>query len=323
MSSKVIERMKDRPHLFERFFNLLLPFDHVVLVYCWLIITITVNFARPIGNYIDVLVFHLGVIVMVCLLAQFARSQTNRAVIFARLLYPVILMTFFYQFSGRLVLTVIPHFLDSQVAGFEKAILGVHPTIWLDGHLNRVVTEILSAAYFSYYLLIPGLALILFFTRRDREIRRFITATCVTFFVSYLMFIFYPVSGPRYHFAGLYEHEITGFIFRPLVAFIIDNAAFKGGAMPSSHVAEAVMVLLFAIRNFGRKAYFMIFIIAGLALGTVYGRFHYTSDAVVGAGIAFLIYWLTLKFYPTRKDFSPQWQLSDIDHKRKYASDSV
>ena len=71
--------------------------------------------------------------------------------------------------------------------------------------------------------------------------------------------------------------------------------------MPSSHVAEALIVLLFAIRNYGRRAYFLIPIVIGLAMGTVYGRFHYISDVAVGTAIAFVIYWLTLNFYPTRK----------------------
>lgn len=324
MSSQVIEKLKDKPHLFERFFNRLLPFDHLILIYCWIIIILTVNFARPIGNYYGVLLFHGGTIVLIALMSYFIRSLENRLVFFIRILYPVLLMTFFYQFSGKLVQTIVPWFFDEQVAALERAVLSVHPTLWLDrGSISVIVTELLSAAYFSYYFMIPGLALVLFFGKKDRELRRFITATCVTFFASYLMFIFYPVTGPRYYFAGMYVNELTGPFFRPLVMMIIDNAAFKGGAMPSSHVAEALMVMIFAIRSYGRKAYFLIPIVVGLAMGTVYGRFHYISDVVVGAVLAFVIYWFTLKFYPTKKDFSRQWNLSDFDKKRMYVSDSL
>jgi membrane-associated phospholipid phosphatase len=270
-----------------------------------------------------VFLFHLGMIVAVCLLARFARSRNIRMVVFIRLLYPVLMMTFFYHFSGKLILTVVPEYLDSQVVELERILIGVNFTLLLDNYLNIFVTELLSAAYFSYYFLIPGLSLALFFGKRDREIRRFMTATCVTFFISYLIFIFYPVTGPRFYFAPLYQNNIDGFIFRPLVEFVIDRAAFKGGAMPSSHVAEAVIVMLFAIRNFGGRAYFLILVVLGLAAGTVYGRFHYVSDALVGAFLGFSIYWFTLKFYPTRKEFSRGWQLMNKNKKRKYVSDSV
>jgi len=323
LSSQVLQRLKDKPHLFERFFERLMPFDHMVLIYCWIIIMLVVNFARPVAYYMDVLLFHFGAIVAVCLLAQFAGSKDNRLVIFFRLLYPAILMTFFYQFSGKMISVVVPDFFDAHIADMELALFGNNPTLWLDNHLNIVVTEILSAAYFSYYFLIPGLALVLFKAARYRELKRFITATCVTFFVSYLMFIFYPVTGPRFYFEGLYAHEIDGVFFRPMVNFVIANAAFRGGAMPSSHVAEAVLVMLFALRNYGKKAWFMIPVIIGLALGTVYGRFHFVTDAVIGAAMAPVIYWFTLKLYPTRKDFSRAWQLSDFDKKRKYVSDTL
>ncbi len=257
-------------------------------------------------------------------MAKFVRSLENRLVFFIRILYPIILMTFFYQFSGKLVQVVVPWLFDEQLAMLEKAVLGVHPTLWLDpGSIHVIITELLSAAYFSYYFMIPGLALVLFLGKKDRELRRFVTATCVTFFASYLIFIFYPVAGPRFYFAGMYINELTGPIFRPLVNLIIDNAAFKGGAMPSSHVAEAIIVMMFAIRSYGRKAYFLIPIVIGLAMGTIYGRFHFASDVVVGAVLAFIIYWFTLKFYPTQKDFSRKWKLSDFDKKVMYVSDSL
>jgi membrane-associated phospholipid phosphatase len=188
--------------------------------------------------------------------------------------------------------------------------------------MNIVATEILSAGYFSYYFLIPGLGLFLFFGRRDREMRRFITATCVTFFISYLVFILYPVSGPRFHFAGQYENEITGIIFRPLAMLVIDNAAFRGGAMPSSHMAEAIIVMLFAIRSYGRRAYFLIPVVLALALGTVYGRFHFATDVIIGIILGIIVYFFTLKFYPAKKDFAREWQPSN-NRKRSYVSDSV
>lgn len=323
MSLQEIGILKDKPHLFERFLARFLPFDHVVVGYCWIIIILTINFARPIGDFVGLLAFHFGVIVLVLLLVRFANPETNRLIAFFRLLYPVILMTFFYQFSGWLVQVVIPDLYDSQVVLLELSVLGVNPTLWLDSRLTLAATEILSAGYFSYYLMLPGLSLVLFFGRRDGEIRRFMTATCVTFFVSYLMFIFYPVVGPRFHFQDLFQNRIVGVAFRPLVEFIIDNFAFRGGAMPSSHVAEAMVVLFFAVRNYGRKAYFLVPFVIALALGTVYGRFHYASDVVIGVLMAIVITRLTLRFYPTAKDFSRRWDLADFDKKRMYVSDTL
>ena len=313
--------LKNKKSRFERFSERLIPYDHMVLIYCWLIIVLTLNFARPIKDFSIVLLFHGGVIVLVTLLAIFAYKKTNRIIVFFRLLYPVLLMTFFYTTSGKLVHIIFPEFLDGQIIALEKSILGVNPTLWLDGHLNVVITEILSASYFSYYFLIPGLALFLFFGKRDAEIKRFLTATCGTFFVSYLMFIFYPVEGPRHVFAATYQNAITGPLFRPMVDFVIGNAAFRGGAMPSSHCAEALVVAFFAIKYYGKKAWFLIPVVAGLSLGTVYGRFHYLSDVVVGIAIGIIMIWLTLYFYPHKKDDDVDID-TNIEMSRRYASRS-
>lgn len=292
----------DKKGFFERLSERMHPFDHLAVIYCWLIITLTINLARPIEDYLFVLAFHLGVIALVTTLAWYLHGISHRLAVFFRLLYPVMLMVFFYTASGRLVHIIFPAFLDYQVVILEEALLGYNPTLWLDQHLNVVVTEILSASYFSYYFLIPGLALVMFFAKRDDEIKRFLTATCSMFFVSYMIFIFYPVEGPRHFFAAVYENSITGPFFRNLVNMVIDNGAFHGGAMPSSHCGEALIVAFFAIRTFGRRAWFLAPVVFLLSLGTVYGRFHYLSDVVVGHGLAVIAIWLTLYFYPVKKD---------------------
>lgn len=320
MSSRAIQKQRDKKSLFERFADRLLPYDHMALVYCWIIIVLTLNFARPIEDFFVVLGFHCGVIIIVCLLAIFLNDKTNRFLVFLRLLYPVILMTFFYTTSGMLVHTIFPEFLDYQIINFERFIFGVSPTLWWDQHLNVVMTEILSAGYFSYYFLIIGLSLTLIIGKRDAEIKRFMTATCSTFFISYLIFIFYPVEGPRHVFADSYQNVISGPFFRQLVDYVINNGAFHGGAMPSSHCAEALVVTYFGIKVYGRKAWFLVVILAILSIGTVYGRFHYVSDVVVGYVIGFTTIWLTMYFYPFKKDRDKAATAETLKTGDRYAS---
>lgn len=294
----------------------------MMVIYCWIIIVLVTNFARPIGDYLNVLLFHGGIIVFVVLLAFFARYQ-NRFVVFVHLLYPVILMTFLYQTSGKLVHLFVPGYFDSHIVAVEKTVLGGDISLWLDGLSNPWLTELFSATYFSYYFMIPGLALFLFFNRKDGKLKRFMTATCTVFFLSYLIFILFPVECPRYYFATQYKSELTGPIFRPLVNLVIGQAAFRGGAMPSSHVAEALVVMYFAILAYGRRAYFMIAAVIGLALGTLYGRFHYVSDVVAGGILGLAVIWLTLTFYPREKDAAQEQILSEYDLKRDYVSNHI
>jgi membrane-associated phospholipid phosphatase len=177
-------------------------------------------------------------------------------------------------------------FLDHQIVSWEISLLGAEPTLFVDRHLTSVATtEILSLCYFTYYLMLPIFLIFLFLKREDGIIREFLAATCLTFFVSYLLFWLYPAEGPRWHLADQYLNPVAGPVFRPMVDFVIDNAAVHGGAMPSSHTGVALVVMLFCFRCYRRAGWLLLPVVAGLAAGAVWGRFHYLSDVVVGAVI--------------------------------------
>lgn len=313
---------KTRPHLFETFLSRMLPFDHLTILYCWIIIILTINFGRPLARYGDILIVHAAAIVGVTLLVRFISPAANPLARFLRLLYPVIMMLFFYQACAKMVHFLFPDFFDHQVMALESILWGGDLSLWLDGRTGVVVTEILSAGYFSYYFLIPGLAIVLFVHGRTDDIKRFMTATCLTFFVSYLTFIAYPVEGPRFYFAGQYTTDLVGPIFRPLVTMVIDQGAIHGGAMPSSHVAEALVVLIFALRAYGRKASFLVPVVIALALGTVQGRFHYITDVVVGAAIGALAAWAAVRWYPSEKEPASDEEVWERITGKQYVSDN-
>jgi hypothetical protein len=77
--------------------------DQLTVFYCWIIVILVLNFARPLEKYIPVLLFHGMVIIGVELLVRYTSQATSRWLVFFRLLYPVMLMTFFYESSGRLL----------------------------------------------------------------------------------------------------------------------------------------------------------------------------------------------------------------------------
>lgn len=313
-------KKQNKPHFWEGFLRKLLPFDHLVLLYCWIIVILMINFVRPLNEYLEPLFFHIGMIFLTILIALFIKPNKNRIFAFVRYLYPLLALTFFYHNCGKLVGVIITRFYDQQIIALEKSIIGLSLTVWLDGHLHVFWNELMSLGYFSYYFMIPGLALFLFFHKRDNENIQFVTATCVTFFISYLVFLFYPVAGPRFYFEGIYQNEITGPFFRQLVNQVINNAAFRGGAMPSSHVAEAVVTMIFAIRSYGKKAWFLVPAVACLALGTIYGRFHYLTDVVLGLLLGFIISWLTIQFNRLDKEPAKEVKLTDEEILKRYVS---
>ncbi len=277
--------------------NKLLPFDIAILGYLVLLTLLIFIFGRPLSGYFDELLINLAVAAIVLFAVFFLGKFQNRVALFFRLLYPGLLFTLFYRQTGGLMHLIFPEFLDRHLVAFETAIFGIEPTLWLDRHLNNVpLTEILSACYAAYYLMIPAFLLVLFFKRQYQLIEKSLLAVCLTFIASYLLFYFYPIEGPRYFHAGQYINNITGPIFRPIVE-LAQTASVHGGCMPSSHVAVALVINYF-IWKFYRPAGIILMIInIGMAMATFYGRYHYVSDVVVGTAIGVTMTWAALKYY--------------------------
>ena len=153
--------------------------------------------------------------------------------------------------------------------------------------------------YLSYYFIIGVPLLVLFFRRRDRDVAQLTCSLSLVFFISYLGFIIYPVQGPRFEFAAIYQQELAGFLFVPLVAALMKAAAIHGGCMPSSHVAAALVSLAYIFRFNRRWGRITMPLVAVLCLGTVWGRYHYLSDVIAGMVVAVFVLWLAGR-YPVK-----------------------
>jgi membrane-associated phospholipid phosphatase len=145
--------------------------------------------------------------------------------------------------------------------------------------------------------MIPGFVLWLLIRRHYDVLRRSVTAICLTFFVSYPLFFLYPVEGPRWHFAGAYTHDITGPVFRPLVEFVIANGAVRGGCVPSTHTAVAIVIMMFCFKYYRRAGWLLLPVNICLAIGTFWGRYHYISDVVIGIVIAVVSTIVVWRYY--------------------------
>jgi len=275
-----------------------LPFDWIILVYCGLMLLMIAAFGRPLGGYIDEALFYASVIGLTALIVRYANRSDNRRHMFIRLLYPGILFTFFYRATGGMMFLLHDGFFDWQLTTFEHMVFGVNPTIYIDRHwLNPFLNELFSAAYGSYYPMVAGLLLPVFFKRDDHVLKQANTALCLTFFISYILFFLYPVEGPRWFFAGDYLHTIDGSIFRGFVEFVIAEGAVRGGCMPSSHVAVALVVMMFCLRYYRVIGWVLVPFNIGLAIGTFWGRFHYVTDVFVGAIIGVTVTLLVWRYY--------------------------
>lgn len=197
--------------------------------------------------------------------------------------YPLLLIPALYGELAVLNRAVYASgYFDPLILAAEQAIFGGQPSQALAVAVPSLfVSELLHGAYLSYYPLIYAPPLLLYLAGRLDAFRRVAFAVMLTFFLHYLVFIYFPVQGPRYLFAAPVGEAAQGPLYH-LAHAILEAGSSQGAAFPSSHVAVAVVQTLVAGRLLPRLFPVLTLLTVGLGLGTVYGGFHYATDAVAG-----------------------------------------
>ncbi len=245
---------------------------------------------------------------VVCLLAiqalirACARRPENRVVDFLRHFYPILLYAGLYRETGELNRMFAGGYLDASFIRFEEMLFGCQPSILFMEKLPWLpISEIFYAAYFSFYVMIAGIGLILYLQEK-RRFWRYVSVVSFVFYGCYLAFIFLPVVGSRVFYTAVPGFDHAQFSFFPLafpqavqsgpmykLETWIYRAEAPGGAFPSSHVALAICTLYFSWRFVPKIRWFHLAVVILLCAATVYCRYHYLVDVFAGMLTAALL----------------------------------
>lgn len=215
--------------------------------------------------------------------------------------YPILLCTPFFEGLGRMVHILNPGLIDARLIAADEAIFGSVLTPILQSHATPWLTEIFYICYASYYTLIPAVGFPLYLRGGGAyaPFREFILAVSLTFWVCYLHFLITPAGGP------IFWPDYPGPVLSPdggpitaIERWVFKTGTIVGGAFPSSHVAVALVVAIYAMR-FGVVPALFVPLFIGLAVSTVFAGYHYGVDvlygAMVGVFVAATVGWATAK----------------------------
>jgi membrane-associated phospholipid phosphatase len=181
-------------------------------------------------------------------------------------------------------------YFDDIIIRWEQALFGGQPSRdWAVAVPNLLLSEVLHGAYLSYYLIIMLPPLLLFLLGRRDDFRAVAFAVMLSFFAHYAFFIIFPVQGPRYLFDPPGGVIANGFLYQ-LTHTVLEAGSSQGAAFPSSHVGVSVTQTLLMIRYMPRLAPLIGVLTLGLALGAIYGGFHYAIDAAAGLALGVAAY---------------------------------
>jgi len=170
---------------------------------------------------------------------------------------------------------------DHVVQRWELATFGTSPAQSASAHWpNAVLSELLHAAYLSYYLIIYGPPVFQYARGRIEDFRGTVAGLMTMFAICYVLFIVFPVAGPRYEWAppaAVFDGPVRRLALRILAA-----GSSRGTAFPSSHVAVATVQTVLAFQRSARTGLLLGALTSCLGIGAVYGGFHYGVDVLAG-----------------------------------------
>jgi len=209
--------------------------------------------------------------------------------------YPLLIVTALYTEVG-LVNLADGRAYDRIVLGWEQALFGFQPARdWIRSNPSIWLSWGLYLGYLAYYPIIAAAPLALWATEQREAMRRAMTTIMATFYVCYTIFLLFPVVGPRHIFPAA-DNVATRTVIAQLTAQFIEHVAAWGAAFPSSHVAVSVAATLAALLEWRVLGASLVVPTTLLALGSVYGQFHYAVDVLAGLGVGLAIaagVWLT------------------------------
>jgi membrane-associated phospholipid phosphatase len=245
------------------------------------------------------------------------RHPASKVLDLLRHFYPVLLYAGFYAETGALDQMFIRGYLDPVVIGWDQALFGCQPSlVFMRALPYLLVSEVFYAAYFSYYLMIGGIGLILYLDKNRQHFFHYVSVISFVFYACYLVFIFVPVIGPPVFFRTIQGYSLPANL-QSLAGSIHDPAAVQAGvfyqvmkriyavfeapgaAIPSSHVAVAWATVFFSFRYIHRIRWWHAGLTVLLCLATVYCHYHYGCDVLAGIAVALLLIplanWIYLK----------------------------
>ena len=265
-------------------------FDRSLIIYWSLLSLVILIFHQNLSHWFSRFIFHLLLIGIIIIIIPWLDSKKNPAARFIRNWYIIFAFPFLYWDVGPLLHMVSVGEFDHLIIAIDRLIFGTLPNIWVQKIVNPWLTEIMQLSYSIYWITIPLGGAIFYFRKEFHHFERLLFYVTFTFFLSYFIFIFFPVAGPRFYLADQIQANYHGFMISNLLRNFVRNVGFRGGAFPSSHVGVAVVILIY-VWHFrpGIARFLFLPLVIALSLATIYGQYHYFTDVLAGLLMGIII----------------------------------
>ena len=268
-------------------------FDIISIGYILLIGLLLIPFHNHVSNWKWLVLAHITTVIFILELLRFAKLHPSPMVNFLRTFYPAIGIYFAWVELGQIVNMIFPFWADNWILHLDVTIFKTHPTVWVQQFFTPWLTELMNFFYTSYYLMIPFIGFILYFSKSRQAAFNYFSYLMLVSIICYVLFIIFPCKGAWMLLQQLHTKQLTGGFFLKLIQHLQANNANIGCAFPSAHVATAFTMGYVALKYIRPLGYLVMLNAIGVAMSAVYLRYHHAVDAIGGILVATICYFVS------------------------------
>jgi len=256
--------------------------DRTVLIYLAALGLLVIPFHRDVALWALYPAGHAVLCFLILEFVRFSAGRSSAVLRFVRTFYPVLGIPFLWTELDNLITMLLPYWANGWIVQLDLKLFGVHPTVWMEQWFRPWLTELMNFFYALYYLFIPTVGLWLYFRGKVQQTFDFLFLVMFTFCTSYFLFLCFPSEGAWIVLKDLHRVQPEGGLFMRFIQMLQSKGSIRGGAFPSSHVDVAFVVALSGIRYVRRLGWFLLPFAMGVAVATVYCRYHHAVDSIAG-----------------------------------------
>jgi hypothetical protein len=223
--------------------------------------------------------------ILLTLAAYFAQqSVRSPAISIVRDWLPAPLMMFVYWQTGQFF-TRRNESLEARLLALDDKILGALFGRRPNPSLGVAAANAFEFAYLFCYPLIPLCLLALYVLGLRAHADEYWAAVLPPTYFCYALLPFIQMFPPRLLAADRWRNLSRGPI-RNFNLWVLHHGSIQVNTFPSAHVASAMAAALVLLRLAPPVGIPFLVISIGIALGAVFGRYHYAADAITATVLA-------------------------------------
>ncbi len=194
---------------------------------------------------------------------------------------------------------------------------GMLPSFALQHALNAqpytwIVDIVANGFYMTHFFSVIALGLVLWYTQRE-QYWPFLLGLVLLSYAAFLTYVFFPAAPPWW--ASMYGYlkgqavDLSHSLLSPGYIVATGNPV---ASMPSLHTAYPFYLFLYCVYLWGKKAFPIIILPAGVAISSIYLGHHYVIDILAGLCYAIVAFLCTVWWSRNRLKLNPQEQPSAL-----------